>query len=86
MLKRYPIRDEDGNPIGATVDGDDSTSYRFWVETTQKSGDSVSVLAFDETFNQPLFEMLTRAVAELSEINMHLRAITGLEPDPNGGD
>lgn len=78
-IKRYPIRNEAGAPIGSTTDPAVPTDERFWVESSFRPGEVLAIEAANAAFNDQLRDLLTELLAEARETNLHLRHISGLE-------
>lgn len=78
-IKRYPIRNEQGAPVGSTPDPDVPTDVRFWVESSFRAGEVVAVEAANAAFNDQLRDLLTEILDEARETNVHLRHLSGLE-------
>ena len=78
-IKRYPVRNEQGAPIGSSPDPGSATDVRFWAESTLRAGEVVAVTASDASYNDSLRDLLTEILAEAREANVHLRHMSGLE-------
>ena len=78
-IKRYPIRNEAGDPIGSTPDPTVPTDGRFWVESSFRAGEVLAVEAANAAFNDQLRDLLTEILAEARETNVHLRHLSGLD-------
>ena len=78
QLHQGPQKDSDGNPIGTTPNEPPDGTVRLDVSL---EGESVAVVAADATLNDKIRGLLEQLLAEARETNVHLRSMTGLEPD-----